>query len=51
MADMDQSVVVAPSYFAFVYGKDKTAVRKFFISVADESLLPVLIYNVSTSGL
>lgn len=45
-ADLQRSVVVAPTYFAFVYGKDKAAVRKFFTSVADESPLPVMIYNV-----
>ena len=39
-------IVVAPAYFAFVYGKDKSATKSFFTSIADESPLPVLIYNV-----
>jgi 4-hydroxy-2-oxoglutarate aldolase len=39
-------IVVAPAYYAFVYGKDKSALKGFFISIADESPLPLLIYNV-----
>jgi dihydrodipicolinate synthase/N-acetylneuraminate lyase len=39
-------IVVAPAYYAFVYGKDKNALKEFFVSIADESPLPLLIYNV-----
>ncbi|OAQ77902.1 dihydrodipicolinate synthetase family domain-containing protein [Purpureocillium lilacinum] len=45
-AGADAVIVVASAYFAFVYGKDKAAVASFFTSVADESPLPVLIYNI-----
>ncbi|KAJ6445222.1 4-hydroxy-2-oxoglutarate aldolase [Purpureocillium lavendulum] len=45
-AGADAVIVVAPAYFAFVYGKDKTAVAGFFSAVADDSPLPVMIYNI-----
>jgi dihydrodipicolinate synthase/N-acetylneuraminate lyase len=46
---MRYRIVVAPAYYAFVYGKDKNALKEFFTSIADESPLPLLIYNVNQS--
>ncbi|KAL1851646.1 hypothetical protein VTK73DRAFT_9392 [Phialemonium thermophilum] len=45
-AGADAVIVVAPAYFAFVYGKDRVGVQNFFTAVADDSPLPVLIYNI-----
>ncbi|KAJ5611476.1 dihydrodipicolinate synthetase [Penicillium herquei] len=45
-AGADAVIVVAPAYFAFVYGKDKAAIKFFFVSIADDSPIPVLIYNI-----
>ncbi|KAL2865082.1 dihydrodipicolinate synthase family protein [Aspergillus lucknowensis] len=45
-AGADAVIVVAPGYFAFVYGKNKAALREFFTAVADSSQVPVFIYNI-----
>ncbi|KAG8625964.1 hypothetical protein KVT40_006365 [Elsinoe batatas] len=45
-AGADAVIVVAPAYFAFAYGKNREAVKDFFTSIADDSELPVMIYNI-----
>ncbi|KAF2104990.1 aldolase [Rhizodiscina lignyota] len=45
-AGADAAVVVAPSYFAFAYGKNKSALKNFFESLADRSPIPLLLYNI-----
>lgn len=44
-AGADYSIVITPGYFAFAMGRDKGAVRDFFLEVLEESVLPVMIYN------
>ncbi len=48
--DIQARIVVAPGYYSFVFGKDKQALKEFFIAVADASPVPVLLYNVSCSS-
>ncbi|KAJ9613884.1 hypothetical protein H2200_002020 [Cladophialophora chaetospira] len=49
----DAVIVVAPAYYAFVFGKDKAALKDFFASVADASPVPVMVYNIpfATGGI
>ncbi|KIW12259.1 hypothetical protein PV08_09535 [Exophiala spinifera] len=49
----DAVIVVAPAYYAFVFGRDKTALKEFFVSVADASPVPVMLYNIpfATGGI
>lgn len=39
-------ILVAPAYYAFVIGKNRAALKDFYVSVANESPVPVLLYNV-----
>ncbi|KAK9234099.1 hypothetical protein V1525DRAFT_383976 [Lipomyces kononenkoae] len=41
----DAVIVIAPGYFAFAIGRDRNALKEFFITVFDESPIPVMIYN------
>ncbi|KAK9895133.1 aldolase [Cystobasidium minutum MCA 4210] len=41
----DAAIVIHPGYFAFAMGKNRQAVKDYFISVLDKSPLPVMIYN------
>ncbi|CAH0000537.1 unnamed protein product [Clonostachys byssicola] len=45
-AGADAIIVVAPAYFSFVYGKNKPAIKDFFTSIADQSPVPMMIYNI-----
>ncbi|KAL8277828.1 hypothetical protein RQP46_009811 [Phenoliferia psychrophenolica] len=44
-AGADYSILIAPGYFAFAMGKDRKALREFFVEVLDHSPIPVMIYN------
>lgn len=44
-AGADAAIVIHPGYFAFAMGKQRQAVKDYFISVLDKSPLPVMIYN------
>ena len=44
-AGADHSIVITPGYFAFVMGKDQEAIYDFFVEVADNSPLPVMIVS------
>ncbi|KAK9321848.1 hypothetical protein V1517DRAFT_325317 [Lipomyces orientalis] len=41
----DGAIVIAPGYFAFAIGKDRSSLKQFFTTVFDESPIPVMIYN------
>ncbi|OQU94101.1 Fungal Zn2-Cys6 binuclear cluster domain-containing protein [Cladophialophora immunda] len=49
----DAVIVVAPAYYAFVFGRDKATLKEFFVSVADASPVPVMLYNIpfATGGI
>ena len=44
-AGADYVIVVAPGYFASVLATNQTALKGFFTEVAEESPIPVIIYN------
>lgn len=44
-AGADAAIVIHPSYFAFAMGKNRKAVKDYFVSVLDKSPLPIMIYN------
>ncbi|KIY65726.1 putative dihydrodipicolinate synthase [Cylindrobasidium torrendii FP15055 ss-10] len=44
-AGADYAIVISPGYFSFAMGRDKAALKRFFIDVLDKSPLPVMIYN------
>lgn len=44
-AGADFAIVITPGYFAFVMGKDRQAIKDFFLEVADGSPLPVMIVS------
>lgn len=44
-AGADYSIVICPGYFAFAMGRNKEAIKDFFLDVLDKSPLPVMIYN------
>lgn len=41
----DYAIVIFPGYFAFAMGKNKPALKAYFLKVLDESKLPIMIYN------
>ena len=49
VAGADYCIVIAPGYFNFAIGKDRQALRAFFIEVCDKSPIPVMIYNFPVS--
>jgi len=44
-AGADYSIVIFPGYFAFAMGKNRAALKEYFIQVLDNSKLPIMIYN------
>jgi 4-hydroxy-2-oxoglutarate aldolase len=44
-AGADYCIVIASGYFAGVWGRNKDALRAFFVEVAQRSPIPVMIYN------
>ncbi|WVO18523.1 hypothetical protein L204_106242 [Cryptococcus depauperatus] len=44
-AGATHSIVITPGYFSFAMGRDRKAIKDFFIKVFDESPIPVMIYN------
>lgn len=50
-AGADFAIVITPGYFAFVMGKDRKAIADFFIEVADNSPLPIMIVSSRFSSL
>ncbi|KAM0756083.1 dihydrodipicolinate synthase [Meredithblackwellia eburnea MCA 4105] len=44
-AGADYAIVIAPGYFSFAIGKNRAALKAFFIDVLDKSPIPVMIYN------
>ncbi|TYJ57923.1 hypothetical protein B9479_001278 [Cryptococcus floricola] len=44
-AGASHSIVITPGYFSFAMGRDRQAIKDFFIKVFDESPIPVMIYN------
>lgn len=44
-AGADYSIVIFPGYFAFAMGRNKAALREYFVKVLDASPIPVMIYN------
>ncbi|KAL8279754.1 hypothetical protein RQP46_007849 [Phenoliferia psychrophenolica] len=44
-AGADYSILIAPGYFAFAMGKNRQALKEFFVEVLDKSPIPVMIYN------
>ncbi|KAI1121211.1 dihydrodipicolinate synthetase [Nemania abortiva] len=45
-AGADAIIIAIPSYFAFVYARDKSTIKCFFTSIADKSPVPLFIYNI-----
>ncbi|KAJ8133243.1 hypothetical protein O1611_g381 [Lasiodiplodia mahajangana] len=45
-AGADAIIIAIPAYFAFVYARDKEAIKGFFTSIATMSPVPLLIYNI-----
>lgn len=45
LAGADYAIVIFPGYFAFAMGKNRAALKKYFVDVLDNSPLPVMIYN------
>lgn len=41
----DYAIVISPGYFAFAMGKDRAALKAFFVEVMDKSPIPIMIYN------
>ncbi|KAK9472031.1 uncharacterized protein V1510DRAFT_418443 [Dipodascopsis tothii] len=41
----DAAIVIHPGYFAFAMGKDRAAIKAFFLEVFEGSSIPVMIYN------
>lgn len=44
-AGADAAIVILPGYFAGAMAKDRFAVKQFFTTVADQSPIPVMVYN------
>jgi dihydrodipicolinate synthase/N-acetylneuraminate lyase len=44
-AGADYSIVICPGYFAFAMAKNRKAIKDFFVTVFDNSPIPVMIYN------
>jgi len=44
-AGADYAIVIAPGYFAFAMGKNRSALMDFFTEVFDKSPIPCMIYN------
>lgn len=40
-AGADYSIVIAPGYFAFAYGKNRAALKDYFVEVIEKSPIPV----------
>merc|ERR1711939_687329 len=45
VAGADYAIVIFPGYFAFAMGKNKAALKRFFVDVLDQSPIPIMIYN------
>lgn len=44
-AGADYVIVITPGYFAMALATNRTALKAFFIEVAEKSPIPVIIYN------
>lgn len=44
-AGADYAMVIPPGYYAGVLAKDRAALKKFFVDIANASPLPVILYN------
>lgn len=44
-AGADYTIVIFPGYFSFALGKNRAAIKEYFMKVLDGSKLPVMIYN------
>ncbi|KAM0754553.1 dihydrodipicolinate synthase [Meredithblackwellia eburnea MCA 4105] len=44
-AGADYAIVIAPGYFNFAIGKNRDAIKEFFVDVLDASPIPIMIYN------
>lgn len=45
IAGADYAIVISPGYFAFAMGRDKVALKAYFMEVLDKSPIPIMIYN------
>jgi len=44
-AGADYAIVIFPGYFAFAMGKNRAALKAYFMKVLDNSKIPIMIYN------
>ncbi|KAF8877404.1 dihydrodipicolinate synthase [Mucidula mucida] len=44
-AGADYAITISPGYFSFAVGRDKKALKSYFLEVLDKSPIPVMIYN------